>query len=205
MLNKSALWTYQWRLIIALLGPVMVAVEVTEHGLHSLGSLNFDFWREVLIFGVFYPFAGLMMFKIAARTREAQALPKMARPLTAKNKAKDIQRVLIVDNELLLGAGLERLLSRTAGFHVVGVMGVDEETLIVAINHLQADVLIFDEASLLKIPLKLLTTILDYPDLRIVVVNTEDNRAQIYDKQQLVITQFTDLVKVIRSRQNLTS
>lgn len=139
-----------------------------------------------------------MIDQALARLSREQSCPFLAVTFNQKNMAEDIQRVLIVENESLLGAALEHLLTGIAEFQVVGIKAPDEETLIEAIKHIQADVLIFDEADLLKAPPRFWAEILNYPYSRAVVINANNNHIQVYHKQEVVITQTVDLINLIR-------
>ncbi len=110
------------------------------------------------------------------------------------------QCVLIVENGSLLGAGVECLLSDEAWLCVVGVTPPDGATLIEIIKHLQPDLIILDEAYFLTLSIGLLAKLLDHPQLRVITVSANNDRVQMYHKQQLLITHATDLVHFIRAR-----
>jgi hypothetical protein len=149
-------------------------------------------------FAVNHPSGEPMVDQVLVRLSSEQSRPLMAVTFNQKNITAGSQRVLIVENESLLGAALEHLLTGIAEFQVVGIKAPDEETLIEAIKHIQADVLIFDEVSLLKVSLRFLTKILNYPYLRIVVVNANNDYVQVYYKQEVAISQAADLINLIR-------
>jgi chemotaxis response regulator CheB len=107
-------------------------------------------------------------------------------------------RILIIENESILGAGIERLLADRARLDVIGVTSVNGTMLIDTIKQLQPDVIILDEAHLLAMPFNFLTALLDYPSLRVMVISAHHNRVQICHKQQLLVTQVTDLVSLIQ-------
>ncbi len=108
------------------------------------------------------------------------------------------QCVLIIDNELLLGASIERLLSAEARLYVIGVTSPDEATLLGIIKHLQPDIVIMDETYFLSLGLRLLIELLDYPQLRLITLSADNNRVQMYYKEQVCITRVADLVHFIR-------
>lgn|GEM_PF-1584850 len=139
-----------------------------------------------------------MVDQVLVRLSSEQSRPLLAVTFNQKNITAGARRILIVENESLLGAAIEHLLTGITDFQVVGIKAPDEETLIEALKQIRADVLIFDEASLLKVSLRLLTEILNYPYLRIVVVNANNDYVQLYHKQEAVITQAADLINLIR-------
>lgn len=114
-----------------------------------------------------------------------------------------MQRVLIVQNDLLLGAGVESLLGCQPDFTVIGVSFSDEIALMTQIKQLQPHIIVLDKATPLNTSLKLLADLLDHPKWRVVVVSANDNLVVVYDKQQVLATQATDLVSLIRNSFNM--
>jgi chemotaxis response regulator CheB len=113
------------------------------------------------------------------------------------------QRILIVDNESLLGAGVERLLSAEASFSVVGAILPDGVTLLEIVKSLRPDIVILDETYLLTLSLRVLAEFLDIPHLRVITVNANDDRVQMYYKQQSQITQGADLIHFIQGHKKI--
>jgi DNA-binding NarL/FixJ family response regulator len=118
-------------------------------------------------------------------------------------KDRPVQRVLIVQNDLLLGAGVESLLGCQPDFTVIGVSFSDEIALMTQIKQLQPHIIVLDKATPLNTSLKLLADLLDHPKWRVVVVSANDNLVVVYDKQQVLATQATDLVSLIRNSFNM--
>ena len=161
----------------------IIVIEMIEHPVVSLRSLDPDLVREILLFGIAFPLIGGLMFNALAHQREKVADPTTVPVLNHGKKDISTPRVLIVENESLLGAGIERLLAGETGLNVGGVTPPNETALIDTIKHLQPDVIILDEASLLTTPVKVLIDLLDYPKLWVVTVSANDNRVQISNKQ----------------------
>lgn len=111
-----------------------------------------------------------------------------------------MQRVLIVENQSLLGAGIEKLLASEPNLHVMGIAPVHEAALLDEINRYQPDVIILDVITRLTNPTKLLAQLQHYPQLKLIIVNGNDNLLQIHHKQQTLITQAADLVTIIQYR-----
>jgi len=97
-----------------------------------------------------------------------------------------------------LAAGIRSVLSRETNLHVAAIAPKCEAALIEEIRLLQPDVVVLDETTHIVRLAKLLGLLEDYPDLRVVVLRTTDNRVRVYDKQEVSVAQIADLVEVIR-------
>lgn len=109
-----------------------------------------------------------------------------------------LQRVLVFGNELLLSAGVANLLSREADLEIVNAMSGDTATLVEQIQAYRPDVVVLDEVTYLSVRTELLASFETYPELRVVMVSQESNLIQIYQGQQVSITQATDFVNIVR-------
>jgi DNA-binding NarL/FixJ family response regulator len=107
-------------------------------------------------------------------------------------------RVLVIENQRLLGAGIETLLRRDVDLDVLGVTPESESGLLRDINRFQADVVIFDEAMIDSTGL--LNLLEHYPTLRVVLVNADDGLVRTFDARQFNVVQATELVALIKSR-----
>jgi chemotaxis response regulator CheB len=108
-----------------------------------------------------------------------------------------------IDNKLLLGAGVENLLSDQADLYVVGTTSPDGATLLEIVKHLQPDLVILDETYFLALALSLLVELLAYPQLRIITVSANAGRVQVYYQRQLQIIREADLVHLIRGSKKI--
>lgn len=202
MVNKigKLLLRSRW-LVMVLLGVTVVVVAILKRRPGHPTDRDFTLLREILLFGLVFPLlGGLMLTQLAHQKRNTRT----ETALNSSPASLPRPRILLIENESILGAGIERLLTDRARLHVIGVTFVNGTILIDTIKQLQPDVIILDEAYLLVIPFNFLIALLDYPSLRVMVISAHHNRVQIYDKQQLEITQLTDLLKVIRNGQNPT-
>jgi DNA-binding NarL/FixJ family response regulator len=107
-----------------------------------------------------------------------------------------LQRVLIIENETLLGAGVQSLLQDEANMEVIGISPSNLAELIQEIRRSRSDVVVLDEVTHLTGPTKLLALLEDYPKLRLVVVSANDDRVRIYDKREVLVTHTTDLLYI---------
>ena len=109
-------------------------------------------------------------------------------------------RILIVENQLLLGAGLQRLLSDMTDLDVIGVSPRNQLELVQEIRQLQPDIIFLDKDSRLTDAIELLSFLENLPKLRLIVLSASDYQAQIYNKQEIQLCWATDLIGIIRKR-----
>ena len=109
-------------------------------------------------------------------------------------------RVLIVENQLLLGAGLQRLLSDETDLDVIGISPRNQLELVQEIRQLKPDVVFLDRDSRLIDATDLLSFLEDFLELRVVVINTNDHLAHIYNRRETQLCQATDLFDIIQER-----
>jgi DNA-binding NarL/FixJ family response regulator len=109
-----------------------------------------------------------------------------------------VQRVLVVENRTLLGAGVENLLSGQASMDVRGATPDDEKELIQAIVKFQPDVVVLVNDTASSPLCHLFDYLADYPQLRIVTVSLDGSPVQIYDRRQTSILHATDFVRAIQ-------
>ena len=109
-----------------------------------------------------------------------------------------VPRVLVVENGRLLGAGIESLLGAETGLEVIGVSLGGWAGLIEEIRRFQPDVIVLDEDTYMVDQARLLISLEDYPEVRVVQVSANSDMVCIYEKQQVLLTQGTDLTNIIR-------
>ena len=108
-----------------------------------------------------------------------------------------MRRVLVIENQRLLGAGVENLLQRDVELVVLGVTPESESALLQAINGFQADVVILDEATIDST--RLLNLLERNPMLRVILVSADDGVVRTYDSRQVNVMQATELAALIKS------
>jgi len=113
------------------------------------------------------------------------------------SEGKNVLRVLIVENQLLLGAGLQNLLSGETDLDVIGISPRNQLELVQKIRQIQPDVIFLDEDSRLTNATDLLTFLENFSKLRVIVLNANDNIAHIYIKKQTLVTPNARLISVI--------
>ncbi len=110
-----------------------------------------------------------------------------------------MRRVLILENQLLVGAGLQVLLSREADLEVFGIPFLNSEDLARVINESEPDVIVLDEIGHLTRLTGLLPLLNNVSKLRIVVVSSQDNLIRIYNKHEVLVTHASQLINIIRA------
>ena len=118
---------------------------------------------------------------------------------TGNGRSPTYNRVLIVENHELLGAGLEKLLSCEETLEVCGFTPQDEFVLIDEIWRFQPHTVILTAESHLTNPTRLFELLKDYSRLRIVSISVGSNIFEIYDKQQLLAHNLVSLVANLKS------
>ena len=111
-----------------------------------------------------------------------------------------MRRVLIVENQTLLGAGVHSLLGDETGLEIRGISPHDQTELIEDIGRFQPDVLIVNKGSHLIAPLNLLAALENHSRVQVIVVSADDNQVCIYDKRQLVVKRAGDFRDMISER-----
>jgi len=115
-------------------------------------------------------------------------------------RATNVRRILIVENQTLLGAGVHRLLRDETGLEVRGTSPLDQTELIQDIRRFQPDIVIMDKVSHLITPLNLLAALENHSQLQVIVVSADDNQVCVYDKRQLLVQQAADFLDMILKR-----
>lgn len=200
---SEALLRWRW-LVMALAALLVIAMEVVEHWPQSFNLLDPDLVREALVFGIAFPLVGGIALDVLARTRLGQE--GKAGPLINKieRRGTNVQRVLIVENSLLLGAGVQSLLAAEANLDVIGISPKDQAELIQEIERFQPDVVVLDDLTHLTDTARLLTFLEVCPELRVVVLSSNSNLVRVYYRQRALITQVTDLVRILHASQRLS-
>jgi DNA-binding NarL/FixJ family response regulator len=126
-----------------------------------------------------------------------QLHPKTTLTDTGYNWANNVLRVLIVENQLLLGAGLQSLLIDETDLDVIGTSPSDQPELVEQIKRIRPDVVLLDVDSRLTDPADLLTCLENYPKLRVLVVSSDDHLIRIYDKQEVLIRGASQLANLL--------
>jgi DNA-binding NarL/FixJ family response regulator len=116
------------------------------------------------------------------------------------SRSVNFNRVLIVDNQGLMGAGMEKLLSEEPSLEVFGITTESETALVQNISRLQPDIIILILESQETTPIRLLELLLDYGRLRIIRVSLNSNMFEVYEKQQMITNSWVTLLSQVKTK-----
>ncbi|MEE9459916.1 MAG: hypothetical protein V3V84_09165 [Candidatus Bathyarchaeia archaeon] len=109
-----------------------------------------------------------------------------------------VKSVIIVLDESVIGRGVERLLSREMDLNVTCVPFIDDKALIDLIEKFQPDVVIVDGSLIFGRRIDFLSLLRSGLNMSVLVLSNQDNRINIYNHQEILVTQSTDLISAIR-------
>ena len=109
-----------------------------------------------------------------------------------------MKRILMVNSDLLLSAGVESLLSNEIDFGLRRIILDHEINLSDELNRFQPDTVIMDESLMMSEPSALMGLLKNRPDMRVIVLQVRENQLQIYKRHDVPISCVEDLVAVVR-------
>ena len=109
----------------------------------------------------------------------------------------NLLRVLIIDNDLLVGAVVQMLLAAVASLDIIGISPKNPTDLVKHIDHHQPNVIIVEETSRFVVPVKLYQLFRETPHLRIIVVSANNDMVQIYGKQEILVTDPAQFINIV--------
>ena len=112
----------------------------------------------------------------------------------------DPTRVLIVDHQGLLGAGLSSLLANESPFEVLGTTGENETSLVQAIWHLRPEIVLLAADYPVVHPLRLFDLLPDYGRLRIILVRESSDVIEDFQKEETTIDSSTALIDLLKRK-----
>ena len=98
----------------------------------------------------------------------------------------------------VLTSGVLRLLSDETGLRVAGTTPANEGALIAKVARFRPDVVLLEATSHLTNPARLLSLMEHYPTLRVVVMNSDRDMAEMYDRTEVDMAEVANLLAVIR-------
>ncbi len=90
------------------------------------------------------------------------------------------------------------MLSREMDLNVTSISYDGDDIVIHHIERYQPSVVVIDESLMLNNSGNLFNRLLDYPRLRVLVLGVKDNRINIYDRKEILVSQSADLISAIR-------
>jgi DNA-binding NarL/FixJ family response regulator len=107
------------------------------------------------------------------------------------------RRVLVVENQRLVGAGIQHLLTGEAGLEVAGVAPEDEAALVAEIKRFLPDWVVLDQAT--TNANRLCRLLQGCIELHVAVVSANDDLIRIYEKRRITSAKAADLAALLRS------
>lgn len=109
-----------------------------------------------------------------------------------------MKRILVVIDKLLFRVGLESLLAHETDLLVKSIAYKNPKALNEEINSFEPHVILIDENLKPATHLNPLEILWGCSNISILVVNTQENRVQVYEKQEIRISGPQDLMNAIR-------
>lgn len=111
-----------------------------------------------------------------------------------------LQRVMLVGNVSLLGAGIEQLLQDVPDLIVEAVAPDSTDHWITQITTSHPNVIVLHQTMYRIDPARLLASLENHDRIRVVVIDPDDNQLHIYEKNQISVAHVEDLVAVIQGQ-----
>jgi chemotaxis response regulator CheB len=110
----------------------------------------------------------------------------------------EVKRVLVIQSQHLLAAGILSLLNGEMDLHVFDATSSDEITLLEEIKRVDPAVLVLVDSSKFTDHVSFFSLLDSRPDLRVIVIEERKNRMYIYERQALEVRRALDLIAAIR-------
>jgi chemotaxis response regulator CheB len=108
-----------------------------------------------------------------------------------------LKKVLILESDLLLNAGLENMLVSQGNLEVHGVMYNNMGELNDAINQIQPDIIIADKEFISMNSGEVLNILEMRPGVKTILINLEDNQIEVFNKKRIFVTEIGDFLETI--------
>jgi len=106
--------------------------------------------------------------------------------------------ILIFDTHSLLVGGVKSLLAANEQFVVASMIFTDDVALVQQIEHSKPDVIIMDDETLSLIePEQLVEIFRSLPRLRLIVLDRQISRMDVYDKRELIISHPNHFIEAL--------
>jgi DNA-binding NarL/FixJ family response regulator len=112
-----------------------------------------------------------------------------------------MKRVLVICDGLLIGSGIESILSREDDLILMHSLLTTEIAFEKEIDTFKPDVIIIDDNLKTWDLSKLIRLLKRVPVFRLMILALNENRVQIFDKQDVLINQLADFVNEVRRYQ----
>lgn len=106
-------------------------------------------------------------------------------------------RVLIIEEDSLFSNGVELLLVLQENLEIVGSVRADLQVVTAEIQATNPNVIIISDDIATSNAQLIMSLLRAYPDLRIITFSLEDNRINVYDKREVIVSTASDLITAI--------
>ncbi len=107
------------------------------------------------------------------------------------------RKILVLENEYLLIAGLISLMSNLEGLEVMTTKFTSHNKILKIIDSFRPDAIVMDEERLIGSGGTLIAAMKEYPKLRIIVAHWDENQIEVYENHRVEIKAIDDLLAVI--------
>jgi DNA-binding NarL/FixJ family response regulator len=109
----------------------------------------------------------------------------------------DQKRIVVLESDQLLNAGVQSFLSSQGYQQVHGVATRNEETMVLEIERLHPDVIIMDEDNREANLALLVPYMAGDRAIRTIIMNLHNNQISIYEQRQVLVQQLSDFLDVL--------
>jgi DNA-binding NarL/FixJ family response regulator len=109
----------------------------------------------------------------------------------------DQKRIVVLESDQLLNAGVQSFLSSQGYQQVHGVATHNEETMVLEIERLNPDVIIMDEDNREANLALLVPYMAGDRAIRTIIMNLHNNQISIYEQRQVLVQQLSDFLDVL--------
>jgi len=128
------------------------------------------------------------------------------RQLDHDSDASSLKTAVLWGREDLLGKAIESILEATHNWQVIKILGNRDDRLLAReMKKVNPKIIIINQgdcADELPIPIQLIQ---DFPELKIITVNSENNLMEVYNRQKFWIREATDLLSIIDEQPNYSA
>jgi hypothetical protein len=110
-----------------------------------------------------------------------------------------VKKVLVVVNKMLLGAGLESLLSQDTELFVRNISFESESSLRDEIVSYKPNVVIIEKNANERLPVSVCSLLASNPRIRFLLVDSLENNVSVYEKQDIQIAHSLDLISMVKT------
>jgi DNA-binding NarL/FixJ family response regulator len=108
-----------------------------------------------------------------------------------------VKRILLIESGMFIGGVIHNLFSSHEHLMVIEAAPINSCELLKAVREHKPHIVVMDDTLNVDYLNNLLNFMQDSPDLSVVVVNTESNRVEVYQKQQIDVRKSADLFAIL--------